>query len=531
MPSGTEPPEEESRGVSRSRQIRAVPRSIGSRRSTSRVPSVESKVTSGYCPHVLPIRSLLHACFLPVPDGRGLAVPALYAHRPGLVRGLLAVALLGVLAAVLAGCIRDDRARPEPAPPGPPLSVDSSVEEESARETPSTGLDPVPAGRHEPERSRGIWILAEGSVRVWDDPSKIPEIIDRAESLGVTDLFVQVYRGGRAFYAGPDTVERAPAVGLSSIDALRTFLDAAHRRGLRVHAWVNVLSLSKRADARLIERLGREAILVDRYGRSVLDYPGFDVPEPDRRFYRMGTPGIYLDPAIPSVRDHLIATYRDLVSRYPELDGLHLDYIRHPGVLPFSPGSRFGVGLEFGYGQLSRALYRAQTGNADPIEGAAPGVVRHANDWDAWRREQVTRLVEDIAATCRSARPGLVVSAAVIPYADRAYLSLAQDWRGWLESGALDLAMPMVYTLDDRLLRYQLESFAGRKDADRIWPGLGIWLFGDDPSRAARQIEALRSLRFPGEVLFSDDAIAGAPGLLEALSGRPAAAAEQANPP
>ena len=295
-------------------------------------------------------------------------------------------------------------------------------------------------------------------------------------------------------------------------------LDAAHQRGLRVHAWVNVLSLSTRRDARLIEELGRSAILVDRLGRSILDYPELDLPEPDRRFYRMGTRGVYLDPAVPVVRERLVAIFRDLVSRYSTLDGLHLDYIRHPGVLPFSPGSRFGVGLEFGYGEESRARYRAETGNPDPIEGAGPGIVRNANAWDAWRRHQVTTLVEEIAAAARAAQPGIVLSAAVIPYVDRAYLSLAQDWRGWLESGAIDLAIPMVYTLDDRLSRYQLETFAGWPLAHRIWPGMGVWLFANHPERALRQIEALREAGLSGEVLFSDDAIATSPALLAVLA-------------
>jgi hypothetical protein len=126
--------------------------------------------------------------------------------------------------------------------------------------------------------------------------------------------------------------------------------------------------------------------------------------------------------------------------------------------------------------------------------------------------------VEEISVATRQARPGIVLSAAVIPYVDRAYLTLAQDWRGWLESGAIDLAMPMTYTLDDRLLRYQLESFAGWPLAARIWPGLGVWLFEARPARALAQLELLRTLGFTGELYFSDDAIAESPRLLEALS-------------
>ena len=78
----------------------------------------------------------------------------------------------------------------------------------------------------------------------------------------------------------------------------------------------------------------------------------------------------------------------------------------------------------------------------------------------------------------------------------------------------------MAYTLDDGLLRDQLETFAGWPYADRIWPGLGVWLFDDAPERAIGQIEALRSQGFGGEVLFSDDALAESPVLLEALAAK-----------
>jgi len=366
---------------------------------------------------------------------------------------------------------------------------------------------------------RGLWVLAEGSVRVLEDPARIPALMQRARGLGASDLFVQVYRGGRVFYPTDFGIEAAPIAGATpEIDAFGALIEAAHESGLRVHAWVNVLSLSTRRNAELIGELGREAVLVDRRGRSILDYPELEVPEPDRRYYRMGTRGIYLDPAVPEVRERLVALFRDLVERYPDLDGLHLDYIRHPGVLPFTPGSRFEVGLDFGYGALGRARYRAETGQPDPIEGAPAGTVRGAARWDDWRREQVTALVESIAATSRALRPDLVLSAAVIAYVDRAYLTLAQDWRGWLESGALDLAIPMVYTLDDRLFRYQLESFGGSALAERIWPGVGVWLFDRDPPRALRQLDRLRRSGFAGEVLFSDDAIAASPELRSALA-------------
>ena len=412
--------------------------------------------------------------------------------------------LAGLLAGLLLACAPEPTSRPE-RPADAPFTARPDAESATPR-----------------PRARGLWVLAEGSQRVLDAPrERIAPLLDRARRLGASDLFVQVYRGGRAFYPAGPGIERSPAadrLAAEGVDGLRLLLEAAQARGFRVHAWVNVLSLSTRRDAALIQQLGREAILVDRLGRSVLDYPDLDVPEPDRRYYRMGTRGIYLDPAVPAVRDRILSTYVDLLRRYPELDGLHLDYIRHPGVLPFAPGSRFGVGLEFGYGEIARARYRAETGRPDPIDGAGPGVVRGANAWDEWRRDQVTALVEEIATHARATRPGLEISAAVIAYDDRAYLSLAQDWRGWLRSGALDRAIPMAYTRDDQLLLNQLESFAGWPYADRIWPGLGVWLFEEEPARAVGQLARLRDLGFRGEVLFSDDAIATSDALLEALA-------------
>jgi len=288
---------------------------------------------------------------------------------------------VGVLVAILLLACAPDDFRDEQAAAETRTSAKADAGDGDHGQPASAAPGSAATGR--PARpARGLWILSEGSVRLFDDPARIEDVLDRAERLGASDLFVQVYRGGRAFYPAGPGIERAPrvdALAEAGVDVLAQLLRAARSRDLRVHAWVNVLSLSTRLDAKMIEDLGSSAILVDRMGRSLLDYPDLELPEPDRRFYRMGTRGVYLDPAVPGVRDRLISTFRDLIERYPELDGLHLDYIRHPGVLPFSPGSRFGVGLEFGYGAETRARYRAETGRPDPIEGAPPGVVRSAS--------------------------------------------------------------------------------------------------------------------------------------------------------
>ena len=424
--------------------------------------------------------------------------------------------------ALVAACGGDE-------PPADAVAADAADAsgEASAAEAVASEAATAPSGPR-----RALWVLAEGSQRVLESNERTDALLADAERLGATDLLVQVYRGGRAWYDAQlaDAGPWRAAVEVTGGDPLARLLRLAHERGLRVHAWVNVLSLSQNADAPILETLGRDAVLVDRRGRSVLDYPGFEVPEPDRAWYRMGTPGLYLDPAAPGVRERLVATFGELLARYPELDGLHLDYIRHPGVLPLIPGSRFGVGLDFGYGEPSRARFARETGLTAP---SAANMV-NLDRWDAWRREQVTALVAAIAGDARARRPGIEVSAAVIAYVDRAYLTLAQDWLRWVEDGLLDVAVPMIYTLDDRLLRYQASHFGRSAHRERLWAGVGVWLFARRPEGAAHQLAIAREAGLEHEALFSYDALKEPDGaalfarLVPADAAASAAADEQA---
>jgi uncharacterized lipoprotein YddW (UPF0748 family) len=379
---------------------------------------------------------------------------------------------------------------------------------------PQAAADAVPEQARS-ERRRGLWVLCEGSQRVLEHPEKLGTLLDDAQLLGATDLFVQVYRGGRAWFDSSyaDATPYQQLLQKTGRDTLAELIPRAHAAGLRVHAWVNVLSLSGNTNAPLLAALGRDAVLVDRAGRSILDYPGLDVPPPDRTYYRMGTPAVWLDPAAPGLAERLAATFSELLIRYPELDGLHLDYLRYPDVLPFVPGSRFGVGLDFGYGAASRERFRKETGLEAPLGGS----LANANRWDAWRRDQVRALLATLRGAALAVHARVQLSAAVWTYADRAYLALGQDWRGWLAADLIDFAVPMAYTLDDELLRYMAEAFAAVPAGERTWLGLGVWLFAQNPAHALEQIRIARAAGAGGDALFSWDSIADAPQLRQAL--------------
>ncbi|NNL86634.1 MAG: family 10 glycosylhydrolase [Myxococcales bacterium] len=366
---------------------------------------------------------------------------------------------------------------------------------------------------------RGLWVLCEGAQRVLEHEERLDWLLDDAEAMGVSDLFVQVYRGGRAWFDSElaDPAPYAKTWRSPRGDALTTLIARAHDRGLRVHAWMNALSLSGNSAAPVLTRLGRQAVIVDQHGRSVLDYPGFDVPPGDRDYYRIDTPAVWLDPAAPGVAGYLEDLVAELLNRHPALDGIHLDYIRYPTALPFSPGTRFGVGLSFGHGESVRARFQEETGLRAPFRGS----LINGNRFDEWRRDKLSELVARVAGRARVTRPGVLVSAAVWAFADRAYLSTFQDWRGWVADGLIDLAVPMLYTRDDRLFRYASESFAGLRSAPRIWVGVGAWLFAEEPERVGLQLSALARRPPLGQSLFSWDSIRENDALHRALTGAP----------
>jgi uncharacterized lipoprotein YddW (UPF0748 family) len=406
------------------------------------------------------------------------------------------------------------------APENPIDDPDGGVE--SVPSDSDTSFSPEPASttpRREPAEPprRGLWVLCEGSQRILEHPDRFAELIEDARRLGASDLFVQVYRGGRAWFDSSltDATPHREIVESTGRDTFAELIPLAQAAGLRVHAWVNVLSLAGNLHSQLVLDLGPGVVAVDRQGRSLLDYPKLEVPDPDRAYYRMGTPAVWLDPAAPGVAEHIAAIFAELPNRYPTLDGIHLDYIRYPDVLPFVPGSRFGVGLDFGYAEATRARFQAETGLVAPFGKS----LANANRWDAWRRAKLTELVTTIGAAAHAVAPDLALSAAVWAYADRAYLALGQDWRGWLDADLIQFAVPMAYTLDDALLGHLTRAFAGVPSGNRIWIGLGSWLFEKNPERAVAQVEIVRAAGAGGDALFSWDSIAAAPALRDALAG------------
>ena len=360
----------------------------------------------------------------------------------------------------------------------------------------------------------GLWVQAEGANRTLDSPEKIRALVQRARAAEVTDIYAQVYRSGRAWFT-TSLADDAPAQRFQQ-EPLALLLDLASQDQddqcpIRIHGWINAYALANNDNAPILRELGKEAVLRDQYGGSLLDYPASGEP-PWAQGFSLGTRGIFLDPGNPDVRQRIIDLAAHLVDNYPRLAGVHLDYIRYPYASPISPGSRFSPRLDFGYNETSVLRFEQESGRTAP-RADVQVTETDATAWDDWRRAQVTAAVRGVYEASKAIRQDVVVSAAVLPWAERAYLSSFQDWRGWLEDGVLDRAVVMNYTNDERLAAQISRSVMAMKGVKRgdgytggeVVIGLGAYKFTDQPAGLWRQWHDAKEAGADGVALFSYD--------------------------
>lgn len=316
-------------------------------------------------------------------------------------------------------------------------------------------------------------------VTRWDYRSAedIQRICYNAASARFTDILFQVRGEGTVFYrsrlepwawelsgSGPSGVGRDPGW-----DPLAEALRSARRYGLRVHAYLNVLpgwaqSEPPPASSGQLLALHPEWFMVDRRGR------------------RMHADGSYafLDPGVPAVRQHLARLAAELVRRYP-VHGVHLDYIRYP----FEQG-------DYSYGSAMLAAFKSVTGGRPSSR---------PEQWDAFRRRQITETVEAISRAVRANRPGVELSAAVLADAEKCRQQAFQSPGEWIEQGLLDAIAPMAYNGDMVAFETLCRPFRKPELRSHCWPG--IYAAAEKNPHPARQVRRALGMGFEAVAVFA----------------------------
>ncbi len=312
---------------------------------------------------------------------------------------------------------------------------------------------------------RAIWVTR------WDykTPADIASVMENCRRAGFNTVLFQVRGNGTAFYRS--TIEPwADELGGRDpgFDPLALACTEAHRRGLSLHAWVNVMpgwrGDKPPANPRQLYRSRPAWFWRDASGRR----------QP-LGWYNS------LNPCYPEVRRYLVQVMQEIVKNYP-VDGLHMDYVRFPNEWhkSYLPGRRVP---DYPRDPRTLAMFRRATGQAPE---SSPRL------WDAWRTEQVTQLVRDIRAMISRVKPAALLSAAVGASPEEAKRRHFQDSRRWMAEGLLDAVYPMNYAGEITIFVKRLNAWSAMKTGVPVV--MGVMFDNRDWSTVIEQIN--RSLRY-----------------------------------
>ncbi|MFD8298343.1 glycoside hydrolase family 10 protein [Streptomyces bauhiniae] len=359
------------------------------------------------------------------------------------------------------------------------------------------------SGRHHREM-RGVW-LATVANRDWPSRPGLPPEQQRAELIAHLDRAVADRLNTVIFQVRPtaDALWPSPYEPWSEYlsgtqgrdpgwDPLGTAVREAHARGLELHAWFNPYRIANHTDP----------------GRLTPDHPARLHPE-----WVVPYGGkLYYNPGLPEVRRFVRLAMLDAVAKYP-VDAVHFDDYFYP--YPVA-GQTFA----------DDAAYDAYGGAFD--------------DRAAWRRDNIDRLVREVAAGIRRVRPrtrfgispfGVWRNAATDPRGSdtqagvQTYDDLYADTRKWVRAHWIDYIVPQIYwnigfpAADySKLLDWWAAEAAGTRT--RLYVGEALYKAGaagqppawQDPAELSRHLTlAARYPQVRGHVFFAAQDVARDP--------------------
>jgi uncharacterized lipoprotein YddW (UPF0748 family) len=265
----------------------------------------------------------------------------------------------------------------------------------------------------------------------------IGQTLDDLKKAGLNTVFLETYYHGMTIFPSKTFSE----YGISptqrpefrQFDALKTWLDEAHKRGMQVHVWFQTFY----AGNKQLQPLGP---VLSKYPQwANIQYSALKETQPTPSTMEPG--GYFLDPANPEVQKFLLALIQEIVTTYP-VDGLQLDYIRYPASFP--PERYSYLKTTWGYTPYAREQFQKQYA-VDPIT-LKPEMTEQWQLWNQYKVAQVSSFVQQASQLVRQKAPKVVLSAAIFPGGPETLAQKHQDWASWGNQGWLDMIVPMTLT-------------------------------------------------------------------------------------
>ncbi len=307
---------------------------------------------------------------------------------------------------------------------------------------------------------RGLFVSVIQDPPVLSSRAEIGRLVDFAKKSGAQILFVQIYRANQAWFPSETADSKPYEQCLKSVseDPFRLLIREAHSRGIEVHAWLNLLSLSANENAPLLKKYGTDILTRNTKPKKILaDYKIDDQ--------------YFLEPGDWRVRKELSALVEEVLRAYPELDGIQFDYIRYPDKNP-----------AYGHTKINVERFEKATGEHSPGE--------KSRAWKKWKRDQVTALLELLVKKTRSLRPNIQVSTTALVRYSRANLEAFQDWRLWLKRGLVNFVTLMCYSKEIPEFKKDISDAKKQMgDLKKVNIAVGAYALLDAPETFRRQWE------------------------------------------
>ncbi len=356
---------------------------------------------------------------------------------------------------------------------------------------------------------RALWVVRTSLT----SRDNIRQMVADSHRAGFNTLFVQVRGRGDAYYRS--RIEpRASALGHTprGFDPLDSVLKEAHRRGMAVHAWMNVHliadsnGLPQNRD-HIIHR-HPEWLMIPRDLAATL----YGIhPHKSQFLARLAAwsrertstvEGLFLSPFHDGAFEHILDVAEDIVEHYP-VDGIHFDYLRYPN-------AQFDYnrsGLEAFAEEMLQKLDKISRQDMKRRIQSNPlaFVDRYPNQWQEFRRARLTALLRQLRARILAKRPKTILSAAVVPEIETARESRGQDWQTWMAQGLLDMICPMAYTTDADAFKAQVTTVKSVTSGQKLLAGVGAYCLSAE--QTVQHVSLAREAGSDGFVLFSYDSL------------------------
>ena len=328
----------------------------------------------------------------------------------------------------------------------------------------------VPAGSADEQRA--FWCHSAFGLpgKTWGESIKF------LSDNGFNTILVNSAWAGVAFY--PSTVLPSYPELASRGDQLRECLDACKKYGVKCHVWVVTWNLGPYRDSEFTRRMNDEH-------RTQVSFSGR--PEPQ-----------WLCPSDPQNLQLMVDAMLEVVRNYPEIAGLHFDYIRYPG-------------REHCFCEGCRKHFEERLGR--PVENW-PADTRSTfkEEWQQFRCDQISALVKLVHDGAKALRPDVEISAAVLKEWPIVREDNGQDWEAWCREGWLDFICPMDYTDAPMTFRGFLQKQGEWAHGVRLCPGIGlsVWKQVNRPLMVIELVGIARQFQLPGFTIFNFDSHAEA---------------------